>query len=248
MIEVRTEGFQPDEMPAVERAFATWTAATGVKFDITHASDAMVSVEIVPSTDPALLNYGGVAYYTYNAAGTLTDFDVLLGDIYVSWGFMPGGGGYELLLHEIGHGFLEHTDTASVMNVDDTAYYSRLVPKDVQSLAVNYDVTGGAEGDDTVTGAERLFGFEGDDTIYGGVPDNVIYGNQGADQVYGNQGDDALFGGAGDDLLFGGQGADTLYAGRGADTLWGGKGADAFMADDLDAIADFNPAEGDVLI
>ncbi|MDD3529003.1 MAG: Ig-like domain-containing protein, partial [Gallionellaceae bacterium] len=86
---------------------------------------------------------------------------------------------------------------------------------------------------------------------------NIIHAQGGNDVVVGGAGNDSLFGDAGNDWLVGGAGNDTLYGGTGNDLLEGGSGADTFAwtladrgnfgAPALDAIRDFNTAEGDRL-
>jgi Ca2+-binding RTX toxin-like protein len=61
-----------------------------------------------------------------------------------------------------------------------------------------------------------------------------------------------LTGTTGNDTLTGGTGNDTITGGLGNDTLTGGAGADLFifnsLADGIDTITDFNPAEGDKIL
>lgn len=138
-----------------------------------------------------------------------------------------------------------------------------------------YDYIDGGSGDDTLMGeggnddlfgqdgTDMLFGEEGDDDLYGGGGDDSLYGADGNDLVVGGTGNDVLYGGAGIDTLWGGDGNDVIIGGSdndllsgdaGADTLSGGTGSDTFyffnsLAFDgnLDAILDFNQAEGDAL-
>jgi Ca2+-binding RTX toxin-like protein len=97
-------------------------------------------------------------------------------------------------------------------------------------------ITGGNENDLMLgfQGNDTLIGLEGDDTIFGGGGNDTLLGSPGADLLFGGAGDDFLNGGIGDlDIMVGGLGADQFY-------YFGGFGQDA--------VADFNPAEGDKII
>ncbi len=103
----------------------------------------------------------------------------------------------------------------------------------------------------SVTGVEHL------SFASGGGNDGLV-GAAGDDSLAGGAGNDALQGLAGADTLLGGDGADTLLGGAGADLLTGGAGADRFILQGSggldsslaapDRIADFNAAEGDLLV
>lgn len=106
------------------------------------------------------------------------------------------------------------------------------------------------------TDNNQLFGNAGDDLLFGESGDDVINGNQGDDNINGDDGNDTLYGGKGNDWLNGGNDDDYLSGDFGVDTLIGGKGGDTFglrietfnpTADPrlVDAIVDFNLAEGD---
>ncbi|MBL6454757.1 hypothetical protein JMJ55_05440 [Belnapia sp. T6] len=102
-----------------------------------------------------------------------------------------------------------------------------------------------------VTGVEQLW-------FTAGSGDDGLVGGAGDDSLAGGAGTDALQGGAGADSLLGGEGADTLLGGAGGDWLAGGAGADRFILQGSgaigsslaapDRIADFNAAEGDLLV
>jgi Ca2+-binding RTX toxin-like protein len=61
-------------------------------------------------------------------------------------------------------------------------------------------------------------------------------------------GDDVLAGNALDNVLRGGRGDDVLFGNGGTDVLTGGRGADVFIYSVGATIADFNEAQGDVLV
>ncbi len=82
-------------------------------------------------------------------------------------------------------------------------------------------------------------GIKGGITIANGVTVEHATGGNGDDTVQGNGAANRLTGNDGNDSLLGGGGADTLDGGAGADVLNGGGGTD---------LADFNSAEGRVLV
>jgi Ca2+-binding RTX toxin-like protein len=131
-------------------------------------------------------------------------------------------------------------------------------------------IFGGAGNDRLIGGggADQIWAGDGNDTVYGGSGDDALGGGGGADHVWAGDGNDTIYGGPGDDALGGGDGADVIYGAAGDDTLWGGNGrhtlrgdegddrllggagADTFVFRDgwgHDTVADFDPAEGDLL-
>jgi hypothetical protein len=118
-------------------------------------------------------------------------------------------------------------------------------------------------GDDIVfagSGGDTVFGGAGDDALHLGAGDDRGEGRAGDDLLVGNAGNDTLAGNAGADTLIGGPGDDVLNPGLGADAVRGGAGADRFWAEAafstsdggarsrVDWIADYDHAEGDVLV
>lgn len=127
-------------------------------------------------------------------------------------------------------------------------------------LGQHDDVAHAGPGDDLVLGGEgsdRVYGDAGNDRLLGGTQADLIVGGTGADTIDGGEGPDTVRGDGGDDAVAGGPGADRIIGGPGVDQLTGGAGADVFVftASDFDAtgpaafdtIADFDPAQGDVL-
>jgi RTX calcium-binding nonapeptide repeat (4 copies) len=119
----------------------------------------------------------------------------------------------------------------------------------------NIDAGGG---DDTVhggTGNDTVWGDGGNDTLFGGAGNDKLYGGADSDTLYGQTGNDTLDGGAGNDTIVGGDGVDLMYGGPGADTFVWNSTSQAPVNPDpnwtiatlnqMDTIADFNPAEGD---
>ena len=136
--------------------------------------------------------------------------------------------------------------------------------EDYFELGGGDDFAFGGLGDDLFFaqgGNDTIYGGGGTDIIHGNTGNDKLYGNAGADQLYGGANNDMLAGGSGDDLLYGSIGNDTLIGGSGVDVLFGGPGTDTliggagldffamlgFFGDD-DVIADFNQAEGDIIV
>jgi Ca2+-binding RTX toxin-like protein len=139
--------------------------------------------------------------------------------------------------------------------------YTVPIPPDVLyaspgGIDSNIDAGGG---DDTVyggTGNDAVWGGGGNDTLFGGAGNDKLYGGADNDTLYGQTGNDTLDGGTGNDKIVGGDGVDLMYGGPGADTfVWNSTSqAPIPMSPDpnwtiainqVDTIADFNPAEGD---
>nr|WP_255670574.1 calcium-binding protein [Cognatishimia sp. F0-27] len=140
-----------------------------------------------------------------------------------------------------------------------------------QASAAHVDLAAGTAtgggGTDTLIDIENVFGSAWNDTIHGDdAPnrlngsggDDSILGGGGPDTLLGSDGDDRLYGEAGgNDILVGGVGDDFLAGGPGHDRMIGGPGADQFVflgnedlvagAHNVDKIADFNVAEGDLI-
>jgi Ca2+-binding RTX toxin-like protein len=95
----------------------------------------------------------------------------------------------------------------------------------------------------------RLFGesVEGMRELAGGAGNDVVTGAPGNDSIDTAGGNDIINGRAGDDFIVGGPGADQLTGGSGADTFVWHNAQDGTFYNQLDAITDFNPADGDKL-
>lgn len=105
-------------------------------------------------------------------------------------------------------------------------------------------------------GNDRLYGEDGDDYLDGGDGNDTLLGGNGNDELVGYSGADNVYGGAGDDFCFGREGNDEIIGSWGADHLHGATGSDRFFWDSsddsntalgIDLVADYKPAEGDVL-
>lgn len=132
----------------------------------------------------------------------------------------------ETNLHVEEAGALSQLPIAAPFTVDD------LLPLDLRSVAV---LAGGAP---VATGEFHLAPLT-QAAPQGGFTPSVLVGGAG---------DDHLIAGNGDAMMVGGLGNDVLSGGRGTDLMTGGAGADLFvLSPGHDALADFNPAEGDRL-
>ncbi len=112
-------------------------------------------------------------------------------------------------------------------------------------------------GSDTLVNIQSASGSAFDDALVGGTHAGRLDGNDGDDVIHGAAGDDTLNGGNGDDFLQGGGGVDRYAGGAGADQfdllgeqdqgLYGANTGLRSKLAALDAVSDFNAAEGDTL-
>jgi Ca2+-binding RTX toxin-like protein len=172
----------------------------------------------------------------------------------VSGSFEPGGFGYEILLHEIGHALglkhpfeepnsldpaLDNTERTVMSYTTIGGPKSAYQDLDVAALRHLYGGPDAFDGVSTtfyravdtlvVSGSRRadhLIGVNDRSVIRGAGGDDTITGRGGDDRLEGQSGNDVLEGLAGADLLLGGEGRDVLSGGRGADRLNGGAAAD----------------------
>lgn len=154
------------------------------------------------------------------------------------------------------------TTSVHVLDGDGDAIVELSKGADVLDLGAGADWAKAGAGDDLVLagpGEDLIMGGADDDLILGGSGDDILVGGWGIDEIQGGGGADTLYGAHdqddlrgddGRDALFGGGEDDVLRGGLGQDTLVGGHGADEFRvgALELDAVLDFDAAEGDTLV
>jgi serralysin len=129
-------------------------------------------------------------------------------DVFDNLAPLPGGIGYESLLHELGHvlGLKHPSEGADRLPVghaagQDNPATTLMSTTDgtPQALYAPYDLAA----------LQWLYGGDGLGGAYGvGAPGKALVGSAAADSLYGSQAADRLTGGAGDDLIDGGAGID----------------------------------------
>lgn len=150
--------------------------------------------------------------------------------------YAPGSGGFQVLLHEIGHALgLKHPHDgtprlpAALDNTDNTimSYNWRGADKADYQLfdrAALQSLYGGARG---LAGVEIAWDAARDTLHIGGTArGETLIGVNDRTLIEGRGGGDSLVGRADDDTLKGGGGADTLHGHDGADSLVGGNRGD----------------------
>lgn len=165
--------------------------------------------------------------------------------------YQPGSGGFQVLLHEIGHamglkhphdgatrlpGALDNTNN-TVMSYNwrgaDKADYQALDRAALQSLYGRAGALKGVEAEwDGARDILMVRGTPGRDTIVGINDRTDLVGGAGGDRLIGRGADDTLRGRDGADTLRGNDGVDLLLGGERGDRLWGGWGDDRLMGSD----------------
>ena len=221
---------------AVRAAVAEAERAAGVRF-----------VEVEPGADPMMsFHYNGDRdgwSWATLPRGDVVDASVTT-SVAMNRGYgdyEPGSGGFQVLLHEIGHAMglkhphdgatrlpraLDNTNN-TLMSYNwrgpDKAEYQAL---DRAALKALYGPPGALDGvsvlwdggDDVLT----VRGTARGDTIVATNDSVVMHGGDGRDHLVGRGADDTLHGGDGADRLRGFDGADALLGGGRSDRLWGG--------------------------
>ncbi len=219
---VRT--FNVEQQTAARTAFSYLSALTGIKFvETATGSAAQMHLAAADLTGPNTtgLSSWGANWNVNTRTGEITNYQIS-SYVYldnVQWigrnnNPAPGGGGYETLLHELGHALgLKHPfedDIVLPRSQDSTVYtlmsyadvggpYSAMRPFDVAALNWLYggDGLGGALGIGSTTGARYLTGTAGGDSLLGTQFNDTLRGEQGNDMLKGAAGiDTAIFSGA----------------------------------------------------
>ncbi len=175
-------------------------------------------------------------FYTAFTSGGVTtfmpQFNDLGGDIFINGelyaaadnSLAPGGYGYAVLLHEIGHALgFKHPfeETPTINPAHDNATYTvlsynlpsattQLGSVDIDASRYYYGTQDLASSWDAATLSLTRHGTSGNEWVLGTELNDVLYGNGGNDTLRGELGNDRLDGGAGKDRLFAGDGDDTV--------------------------------------
>ncbi|WP_299814342.1 type I secretion protein [uncultured Jannaschia sp.] len=245
--------FNAKERRAFRLAAEEYEREAGIRF-VEVDGPAMIDAYSVAGIGARNESYAGYANYPYVTDRITSGGDLVI-NIPNSDQWAPGGTGFAVLLHELGHAVgLKHThegrDTLSphLDNHDNTvmSYHwgsaetpETLLPLDRQALRHLYgrpedtdDWTFRYKSDD---GFLKIRGGRDDDAIlvpggevraWGGRGADTMYGRENADRLNGGAGGDTLRGYADDDRLSGQRGNDDLFGGNGADLLKGGGGRD----------------------
>ncbi|MDQ1815389.1 Ig-like domain-containing protein [Massilia sp. CCM 9210] len=208
--------FSASQQAHTRTAFATLAALTGITFTETASGTAadvhLAAVNIAGNNVSGLCSWNSSYGYT---GTTLNSYDaqayVYLDNVEFAAenaDLTPGGGGYQTLLHELGHMIgLKHPfeGSANLAPGDDNTSntllsytaqggpYSNFSPYDIAALKWLY-------------GGDGLGGALGINSTGGG---RYITGTSFADSLTGTAANDRLEGDGGDDVLNGGSGTDT---------------------------------------
>lgn len=193
----------------------------------------------VPDSDQAQIRFGmhdfsGTAQSGFSGFGYYPGYfpASVAGDIWFNTvrnlDFTPGGRGFELILHELGHAVgLKHPhdgNTVLAAELDSNAHtvmsYNKLLPRaetlkrlDIEALTYGYGPETAIQS--TYIGASNRIKI---DTQLLGDQGVVIHGTHFDDLIIGTTGNDTLAGSAGNDVLNGGGGVDrAIYLGNRSD-------------------------------
>jgi serralysin len=211
--------FSAAQQSAVNTALAELHAITGIDFVLTDNGDAaqihFCNMDIKDSSSTTGL-CSWQSSYSYSTGNTLVSYDA---DAYVyldnnEWyaqnrDLVPGGYGYETLLHELGHALgLKHPfdDSINLPTTQDNTSntlmsytgaggpYQHYNQYDVAALEWLYGGDGlrGALGVNSTTGARYIMGTNGNDSLHGTAFDDTLEGDGGSDIIDGGAGTDTV--------------------------------------------------------
>lgn len=240
--------FNESQMTAVRAIFAYATSVTGIQFVETSAGN---NADIhFANADVLASGLAGVTFAPFSASVSASGnlITAYNGDAYIyidnnEYAALTsiasaGAGGYQLLLHEIGHALgLKHPFEApyTLPSSEDNTDYS------VMSYNFSGENKTVYQADDLLA-LQWLYGGHGlstnnaqptanNDFFMGRVGNDILAGVGGNDTLYGWEGNDTLDGGAGNDSINAGLGNDSIDGGAGIDTLLGGTGNDNYAVD-----------------
>lgn len=273
--------FNDSQQSAARQILAHAAGVTGIQFvetaNGTNADIHFAAKNISGATTAGICeresdySYSGNTVSTYNQ-----DAYVFLDNVeFLSENQSPtaGSGGYETLLHEVGHALgLKHpfeTDSetsgtldATLDNTNNTVmsytqagdYKTTFQAYDLAALDYLYGGDGlGGTNYATATTTPTTTDTATDTGQVDTTMVATISGTDGNDKLTSDATADWIEGLAGNDQIRGGGGEDRLVGGEGSDKLSGGSEADAFVFDNLatggsDKILDFSVADGDTLV
>ncbi|MFP5390692.1 MAG: DUF4214 domain-containing protein [Gammaproteobacteria bacterium] len=217
-------GLSSTQQASARSALAYLTSVTGVQF-VESSNGAAAQLHFANADLAASANTAGLcswsARYLHN--GSTDEVTQYAPNVYVyldnaefrnyNATLTPGTGGYETLLHELGHAMgLKHPFEQSPVlpsGQDNTALtlmsyknvggpYSTYQAYDLAALNWLYggDGLGGALGIGSATGARYLTGSSASETLTGTQSNDILQGEGGNDMIYGGAGTDtAVFNG-----------------------------------------------------
>ena len=221
------------------------SAVTGIVFVETPISSKaqvhFANADIIDPRVTAECAWEASYWYTPDNVITKYDADAIVYLDNKEWGaenadLMPGGAGYETLLHELGHMLgLKHPFSGDIVlpdDLDDTSYTLMSYTSDGYNHAEysEYDIAAlnwlygrdGLRGEMGVNSAGGIW-------LQGDAASNLLTGGQRVDVLLGGAGNDVLRAFAGDDVLQGSTGDDTMDGGAGLDSVIFGGDRDEYV-------------------
>ncbi len=246
------QAFSAAQEMSARAALQKWSDISGITFlevQTTTAADIRFGMHNFSGTVND--GFSGYAYYP-NVFPNSNFRSEIGGDVYIntinnSTDSLSSGGGFHLLLHEIGHAIgLKHPFSGSALlpsNQNNTSFTvmaydgaRQASPQalDIEAIQYLYGNTDPSFFWDYFNETLTIYGYDTAETKIGSQLNDIVVGLAGDDIIYGLAGDDWLFGGDGNDVVFGGKGNDVLYGDTfsneaGSDNLNGEEGNDILI-------------------